>query len=73
MVNTNGKMDYQYSNVIDVYMTKNDVYISVGGSEGTYPGNIKCALYCISNGGYNLICDNYTAGDVRLCWWGKSN
>lgn len=71
-ISTTGEMDYQYSNVVDMYMTKSDVYISVGEdrSDGTYHTDIICALYCITDGGYRLICDNYYADDVYLRWWG---
>lgn len=70
LIGANGEMDYQYSNVIDMYMTKNDIYISVAKDDGTYLTDASGALYCISDGGYELICDDYSVDDICLYWWG---
>ncbi len=70
-ISATGEMNYQYNDVFDMYMTKANVYISVGKGDGSYPTDVSCALYCASDGGYRLICDDYFVDDISLCWWGK--
>lgn len=71
-VGSDGEISYLYSNVVDMYMTKTDAYISVAGTSDDGPYYAECAMYCISGGGYKFICDGYRAGDVHGGWWGNN-
>lgn len=72
LIGTDGGMTYQYRDVLDMYMTKSDVYIAVGRkSDSTYIGDTLCALYCKNDGGYKLIYDDHNVENIDFLWWGN--
>lgn len=74
LIDTEGAINYQYGNVLDVYMTKDNVYIVVGkDSDHIYLEDTICALYCKNESGYKLLYDDFSARSVSMVWWGEKS